>query len=99
RPGRGAAVGQVLAGLPDRGDPADRVGVSDASHAELARVGRDHAGRRAAALVPLTGDFTTAEDLVQDAVEAALRHWPVEGIPDRPDGWLFTGAHGAGPPR
>jgi RNA polymerase sigma-70 factor (ECF subfamily) len=37
------------------------------SHAELARVVRDHAGRLAASLVHLTGDFAAAEDLVQDA--------------------------------
>jgi RNA polymerase sigma-70 factor (ECF subfamily) len=66
------------------------------SHTELARVVRDHAGRLAAALVQLTGDFATAEDLVQDAVEAALRHWPAEGIPDRPDAWLFTVARRRG---
>ena len=66
------------------------------SHGELARVVRDHAGRLAAALVQLTGDFATAEDLVQDAVEAALVHWPAEGIPDRPDAWLFTVARRRG---
>jgi RNA polymerase sigma factor (sigma-70 family) len=38
----------------------------------------------------VTGDFATAEDLVQDAVLAALEHWPVDGIPERPDAWLFT---------
>jgi RNA polymerase sigma factor (sigma-70 family) len=38
----------------------------------------------------VTGDFATAEDLVQDAVLAALQHWPTEGIPERPDAWLFT---------
>jgi len=57
---------------------------------------RDHAGRLAAALVRVTGDFGTAEDLVQDAVLAALEHWPVEGIPDRPDAWLFTVARRRG---
>ena len=57
-------------------------------HGELARVVREHAGRLAASLVPLVGDFAAAEDLVQDAVEAALTHWPAEGIPDRPDAWL-----------
>jgi RNA polymerase sigma-70 factor (ECF subfamily) len=65
-------------------------------HDELARAVRDHAGRLAAALVNLTGDFATAEDLVQDAVEAALVHWPREGIPDRPDAWLFTVARRRG---
>ncbi|MET9273445.1 DUF6596 domain-containing protein [Kribbella sp. NPDC003557] len=57
---------------------------------ELARVVRDHAGRLAGALVSLLGDFAAAEDLVQDAVEIALKRWPVEGIPERPDAWLFT---------
>jgi RNA polymerase sigma-70 factor (ECF subfamily) len=62
----------------------------------LARVVRQHAGQLAAALVSLTGDFATAEDLVQDAVLAALEHWPVEGIPRRPDAWLFTVARRRG---
>jgi RNA polymerase sigma factor (sigma-70 family) len=63
---------------------------------ELARVVREHAGRLAASLVSLLGDFSAAEDLVQDAVETALRRWPVEGIPDRPDAWLFTVARRRG---
>jgi RNA polymerase sigma factor (sigma-70 family) len=65
-------------------------------HDELARVVRDHASRLAAALVPLVGDFPAAEDLVQDAVEAALTHWPAEGIPERPDAWLYTVARRRG---
>lgn len=67
-----------------------------ASHIELARVVREHSGRLAAALVSLIGDFATAEDLVQDAVVAALQRWPVEGIPERPDAWLFTVARRRG---
>lgn len=63
---------------------------------ELAVVVRDHAGRLAASLVSLLGDFSAAEDLVQDAVETALRRWPEEGIPDRPDAWLFTVARRRG---
>jgi len=70
--------------------------VTRPSHGALAGAVRDHAGRLAAALVHLTGDFATAEDLVQDAVEAALVHWPAEGIPDRPDAWLFTVARRRG---
>jgi RNA polymerase sigma factor (sigma-70 family) len=66
------------------------------SHDELARVVRSHAGRLAASLVRLTGDFATAEDLVQDAVLAALQRWPTDGIPDRPDAWLFTVARRRG---
>ncbi|RSN02021.1 RNA polymerase subunit sigma-24 [Nonomuraea sp. WAC 01424] len=62
----------------------------------LARVVREHAGRLAASLVSLLGDFSAAEDLVQDAVETALRRWPEEGVPDRPDAWLFTVARRRG---
>jgi RNA polymerase sigma-70 factor (ECF subfamily) len=67
-----------------------------ASHAQLARVVREHAGRLAAALMQVTGDFGAAEDLVQDAVVTALRRWPTEGIPERPDAWLFTVARNRG---
>jgi predicted RNA polymerase sigma factor len=71
--------------------------MTDGSHIELTRVVREHAGKLAASLMHVTGDFATAEALVQDAVVAALQHWPIEGIPDRPDAWLFTVArrHGA----
>ncbi|MGP4028863.1 RNA polymerase sigma factor [Actinomadura sp. 3N407] len=64
--------------------------------AELARVVREHAGRLAGALVRVLGDFSLAEDVVQDAVCVALERWPVEGIPDRPDAWLFTVARRRG---
>ncbi|GAA4053814.1 RNA polymerase sigma factor [Nonomuraea soli] len=69
--------------------------MSDAQEA-LARAVREHAGRLAAALVNLLGDFSAAEDLVQDAVETALRRWPEEGVPERPDAWLFTVARRRG---
>jgi RNA polymerase sigma-70 factor (ECF subfamily) len=63
---------------------------------ELARVVREHAGQLAASLVRLIGDFAAAEDLVQDAVEAALEHWPHEGIPSNPGGWLYIVARRRG---
>ncbi|MEU4332163.1 RNA polymerase sigma factor [Nonomuraea dietziae] len=62
----------------------------------LARVVREHAGRLAASLISLLGDFSAAEDLVQDAVEIALRRWPVEGIPERPQAWLYMVARRRG---
>src|SRR5688572_6150375 len=64
--------------------------------AELARVVRDHAGQLAASLMSLLGDFSAADDLVQDAIETALGRWPTEGIPDRPDAWLFIVARRRG---
>ncbi|GAA3119868.1 RNA polymerase sigma factor [Planomonospora alba] len=69
---------------------------ADVAHDVLARVVREHAGRLASSLMSLLGDFSAAEDLVQDAVETALRRWPAEGIPDRPDAWLFTVARRRG---
>jgi RNA polymerase sigma-70 factor (ECF subfamily) len=72
-----------------RGRPLTAVD-DGSSQVELARVVREHAGQLAASLVRVTGDFATAEDLVQDAVVAALERWPREGLPARPEAWLFT---------
>ena len=38
------------------------------------------------------GDFAAAEDAVQEALIAAAEHWPRDGIPDRPRGWLLQTA-------
>jgi RNA polymerase sigma factor (sigma-70 family) len=35
------------------------------------------------------GDFSTAEDAVQEALIAAALQWPKEGVPDNPRGWLI----------
>ncbi|MEV7038693.1 sigma-70 family RNA polymerase sigma factor [Amycolatopsis sp. NPDC051061] len=37
-------------------------------------------------------DFGAAEDAVQEALLAAARHWPSEGLPDNPRGWLLQAA-------
>jgi RNA polymerase sigma factor (sigma-70 family) len=39
-----------------------------------------------------TGDFAAAEDAVQEALLAATLHWPQEGVPDNPRGWLIQAA-------
>ncbi len=36
-----------------------------------------------------SGDFAAAEDAVQEALLAAAQHWPGEGRPDNPRGWLI----------
>jgi RNA polymerase sigma-70 factor (ECF subfamily) len=51
-----------------------------------------HAGGVTARLTRLIGDFDLAEELVQDAIVAALEHWPREGNPDTPAAWLLTGS-------
>lgn len=41
-------------------------------------------------LVRRHGDFASCEDAVQEALLAASRQWPVDGVPDNPLGWLVT---------
>jgi RNA polymerase sigma factor (sigma-70 family) len=57
--------------------------------AAVEAVWRIESGRLVAALTRITGDFAAAEDLAQDALERALRQWPVDGIPDHPASWLM----------
>jgi len=40
-------------------------------------------------LVRRFGDFDAAEDAVQEALLSAAVHWPREGTPDNPRGWLI----------
>ncbi len=42
------------------------------------------------------GNWDLAEELVQDALVAALEHWPRDGIPDNPGAWLMTTARRKG---
>src|SRR5687768_8776726 len=37
-------------------------------------------------------DVTLAEDLTQEALLAALEHWPAAGVPERPGAWLMAAA-------
>jgi len=42
------------------------------------------------AVVRRYGHFDLAEDAVQEALLAAARQWPADGVPDRPRAWLVT---------
>lgn len=53
---------------------------------------RQDRGRLMAGLISLVGDFELAEDVLQEALIAALEHWPEEGLPNNPAGWLATTA-------
>jgi RNA polymerase sigma factor (sigma-70 family) len=57
--------------------------------AELERAARASVPDVLAALVRRYGDFDAAEDAVQEALLAAARQWPVDGLPDNPRGWLI----------
>ncbi|WP_124269635.1 DUF6596 domain-containing protein [Streptomyces sp. ADI96-02] len=43
-------------------------------------------------LVRRFGDLDLAEEVTSEAMEAALRHWPADGVPARPGAWLLTTA-------
>ncbi len=50
---------------------------------------RDLAPQVLGAVVRRFGDFSAAEDAVQEALIAATVQWPAEGVPDNPRGWLI----------
>jgi RNA polymerase sigma factor (sigma-70 family) len=58
--------------------------------AELEDLLRELAPQVLGALVRRYGDFDTGEDAVQEALLAAARQWPEQGIPEHPRGWLVT---------
>ncbi|HEX6448150.1 MAG TPA: DUF6596 domain-containing protein [Trebonia sp.] len=58
----------------------------------LERAYRAEATRIRAALAAWSGDVGLAEDALQDALVAAAEHWPGEGTPANPGGWLMTTA-------
>src|SRR5690349_1778105 len=51
---------------------------------------REEHGRVLAALISQLGDFTLAEDALQDALVNSLERWESEGIPRNPGAWLMT---------
>ncbi len=53
---------------------------------------RDLAPQVVGILTRRCGDFSAAEDAVQEALVAAHTTWPRDGIPDNPRGWLLTAA-------
>lgn len=68
----------------------DDLRVRAKSDGALERVFRDESGRVLATLVPIVGDIDLAEEILQEAMVAAIERWPVWGIPDNPGAWLTT---------
>ena len=60
--------------------------------ASVEAVFREERGRLLAALVRRFGDLDLAEEVTSEAIEAALVHWPAEGVPPMPGAWLMTTA-------
>jgi RNA polymerase sigma-70 factor (ECF subfamily) len=59
---------------------------------EVERVFRECSGRAVATLARRFGDLSLAEEMVQEAFIQALEHWPREGLPISPAGWIVTTA-------
>ncbi|PZG07941.1 RNA polymerase sigma factor [Nonomuraea aridisoli] len=63
-----------------------------AAGSSVEAVFREERGRLLAALVRRFGDLDLAEEVTSEAIEAALVHWPVSGVPPKPGAWLMTTA-------
>lgn len=58
--------------------------------AQIETTFREEHGRILAALISQLGDFTLAEDALQDALINALERWEIDGVPRSPGAWLMT---------
>ena len=63
---------------------------------DIERCYRQHARQVLATLIRLLGDFTLAEEALQDAFAAALAQWPEQGLPKEPVAWLISAGHRRG---
>ena len=61
-------------------------------HATIDAVWRIESAKLIGGLARFTRDVGVAEDLAQDALLAALKQWPVSGVPDNPAAWLMAAA-------
>jgi len=62
------------------------------THRTIERVARESYGRLVAYLSVQTHDLASAEDALSNALVSALTHWPKDGVPQNPEGWLLTSA-------
>jgi RNA polymerase sigma-70 factor (ECF subfamily) len=65
----------------------------DELRSRIESVFRNESGRIIAHLIRVSGSFDLAEESMQDAFTAALKHWPERGIPENPAGWITAAAH------
>jgi len=56
----------------------------------IAAIWRIEQAKLIAALARVVRDVGLAEELAQDALEAALKSWPQTGVPERPGAWLMA---------
>jgi RNA polymerase sigma factor (sigma-70 family) len=63
-----------------------------ATHQAIAAVWRIESAKIVAGVARMVRDIGLAEELAQDALVAALEHWPKDGVPDNPGAWLMATA-------
>ena len=63
-----------------------------ATSVAIESVVRDSYGRLVAYLAARSSDVAAAEDALGDAFVAALKRWPAEGVPEKPEAWLLHAA-------
>jgi RNA polymerase sigma factor (sigma-70 family) len=61
-------------------------------HRTILAVWRIEQPRLITGLSRMLRDVTLAEDLTQEALVAALEHWPAAGVPEKPGAWLMATA-------
>ena len=61
-------------------------------HQTIATVWRLESAKVVGAVARRVRDIGVAEEIAQDALVAALEHWPRDGLPDNPGAWLMTTA-------
>ncbi len=62
------------------------------AHTAMEAVARHSYGRLIAFLAAHSGDVAGAEDALSEAFLAALKKWPLEGVPQKPEAWLLHAA-------
>jgi RNA polymerase sigma factor (sigma-70 family) len=61
-------------------------------HRTILAVWRNEQPRLITSLSRMLRDVPLAEDLTQEALVAALEHWPATGVPEKPGAWLMATA-------
>ena len=64
----------------------------DRAHRTILAVWRIEQPRLITSLARMLRDVPLAEDLTQEALLAALEHWPATGVPEKPGAWLMATA-------
>ncbi|MES2193541.1 MAG: RNA polymerase sigma factor [Pseudomonadota bacterium] len=64
----------------------------DRAHQTILAVWRNEQPRLITSLSRMLRDVPLAEDLTQEALLAALEHWPATGVPEKPGAWLMATA-------